>query len=293
MTVETIEFSEATKAFDFLRELALMPNNNFYFRGHREESWRLQTTYQRLKPNVVSPDMMDLHEMVDYFIGTLLSAGKSLPFDKHDLRGKLEFARHYGLPTPLLDWSISPYVAMFFAFNGTRPEKAKRAVVNVLDIDGLAGIVGRISSNHADGTPGPDYMHYRNAFFEAPDFSEGYPGFNLSLMELPASWNTRMIRQMGLFLYDTWDYSAAGEGFRDLDDLIERTTETPGPNTGPTLRKVILPLTEGPKVFKLLEIAGITGIRLLDDYEGAIADAANAYNYNRKHGYFHDLQRRN
>ena len=46
-------------------------------------------------------------------------------------------------------------------------------------------------------------------------------------------------------------------------------------------------------VFQLLEIAGITGIRLLDNYEGAIADAANAYDYNRKHGYFYDFQHKN
>jgi hypothetical protein len=51
------------------------------------------------------------------------------------------------------------------------------------------------------------------------------------------------------------------------------------------LTKVTIPHSEASKVFTRLELAGITGARLLDDYEGAVADARNAYNYNRKGGY--------
>jgi hypothetical protein len=50
--------------------------------------------------------------MIDHFIVNLISIGVTLPFDQDDRRGRLEFARHYGVPSPLIDFSQSPYVAL-------------------------------------------------------------------------------------------------------------------------------------------------------------------------------------
>jgi hypothetical protein len=229
--------------------------------------------------------------MIDHFIGSLLSTRHQLPFSPTSRRGKLEYARHYGVPTPILDWTFSPYVATFFAFNGTRPDKAKRAVIYALNADGLADLYARAQSRLPGGRPGSEYMKLRHDFFHSPDFNTEYPAAQLSFMETPASWNTRMIRQMGSFLYDTLDYNAAG--YADLDDFVERNDETDGPTKLPALYKVFVPLAAAPEAFSLLDIAGMTGTRLLDDYEGAVADAVNAYNYNRKSGYFWDLAEEN
>lgn len=33
----------------------------------------------------------------------------------------LAYLRHHGFPSPFLDWTVSPYIAAFFAFNGCTP----------------------------------------------------------------------------------------------------------------------------------------------------------------------------
>jgi hypothetical protein len=40
----------------------------------------------------------------------------------------MAYLRHHGFPSPLLDWTISPYVAAFFAFRDSKPGIEKRSI---------------------------------------------------------------------------------------------------------------------------------------------------------------------
>jgi len=153
MTIQKKNFRTVRGAFDFLQSLAIDKQHDFYFRGHGDETWDLGTTYSRHRLTPLGAGRNDLEELIDHFIGSLLSTGKTLPFKSDDLRSKLEYARHYGLPSPLLDWSFSPYVAVFFAFNGKRPNPKKRSVIYALNLNGLADICARRTSMTPRGTP--------------------------------------------------------------------------------------------------------------------------------------------
>jgi hypothetical protein len=81
------------------------------WRGHANLAWKLSAEVFR-----TGPDGMPYEEvtLIRSFMAHAESRTHRCPAND-DLVGWLMFARHYGLPTRLLDWSHSPLVALFFA----------------------------------------------------------------------------------------------------------------------------------------------------------------------------------
>ena len=297
MTLQTCYFDNLDEATSLLKKLAI-EKHDYIFRGHTKESYRLTTTLSRHRSIPHESWSSDIDNMIDMFrVG--LAKLDILPFISDDRQDWLEYARHHGVPTPALDFSYSPFVALFFAFNGVRENFespiSEYAAVYAISISKLAWIWATLFDNPKEKYQ--EVMERKHTFLYPPKnlFEQGFPGPNLQFIPFPGKYNKRMHRQQGALLYDTLDYRHLRVA--DLDELIEKHKE---PDTGlpdgsveksdPTVYKICINKKCVSEVFSLLELIGINGGSLYLTADGVAQDVSNTYNYNSKINYLRDIQ---
>jgi hypothetical protein len=101
------------------------PDFQFVFRGHRRADWALMPTLARIPVNnIITSDLanMQLDRFKLAVRGRLRDSALVEPGQEDEL---WSVGQHHGLMTPLLDWTYSPYVALFFAFQQEDSEDEK------------------------------------------------------------------------------------------------------------------------------------------------------------------------
>ncbi len=297
MSIETQTFDDLTLAMQFLDKLALQ-ENDFIFRGHTQEHFKLRTTLHRHRKIPHESWSSDIDEMIDQFrVG--LTKLNIMPFQSESRMDWLEYARHHGVPTPVLDFTYSPYIALFFAFNGVRnsydAKKDEYAVIYALNIASIAWLWATLFQDPKQKYD--DVMKSYNQFLypQGELFQKGFPDMWLQFIPFPGKFNTRMHRQQGTLLFDTLDYPRLGAG--NLDELIEKHKE---PDTAlpsgsvekgrPALYKILVNKRCVSDVFSRLELMGINGGALYGNADGVSQDVVNAYNYSTKTFYLRDTR---
>lgn len=118
--IRTITYEDwAAFKRDFFLEL--FPRGHFrrgqyLFRGAGNADWQLVTTFDRQFGAIPMAARMRLWEdLTENWRQGCVDAGLP-PSITDDETALWALGRHHGLPTRMLDWSMSPYVAAFFAF---------------------------------------------------------------------------------------------------------------------------------------------------------------------------------
>jgi len=97
---------------DYLRLVDEAPRKSLW-RGMSNSEYKLLPSLGRLQSSYTHNDIINLETAAfRIFKSHVMSYGEYLSYNNLDL---LSLAQHYGMPTRLLDWSLNPIVALYFA----------------------------------------------------------------------------------------------------------------------------------------------------------------------------------
>lgn len=107
----------------------------YIWRGQRNSSWKLETTLDRLikTAKVIKTNRYDFvkNHRKEFEFATRGRRGSN-PRIITEENEWWALGQHHGLATPLLDWTLSPFVAAYFAFIDTGHEQTEFRVIYAL-----------------------------------------------------------------------------------------------------------------------------------------------------------------
>jgi len=105
----------------------MLERKTYIWRGQRCDTWKLFSTLDRALASRTSRKLRDKHlEQFKFAVRGRRGANPPNDLSENDWWA---LGQHYGLATPLLDWTTSPFTAAYFAFAQKKaPQTSRRAI---------------------------------------------------------------------------------------------------------------------------------------------------------------------
>lgn len=230
--------------------------SRYAFRGLSDASYGLNTSLTRLEGAYAEMEPHLLRNFRKYAHGGLVEGNSVWHW--------LALAQHHGLPTRLLDWTFSPFVAMHFA----------TANLSKFDTDGVIWTMNYSAVHTLLPTPlaqaleheGSDVFTVDMLCEQAKSMSEfaGLSDTPFLLFLEPPSMDERIVNQYALF-------SCASLPHLDVNDWLKKS---------PTLgRRIVIPAALKWEVRDKLDQANITERVLFPVLDGLSRWLARTYRY--------------
>lgn len=281
--IDIIEIENAGQLFSSLEDMAFGESGtDIVFRGHADAEWELDSTLNRHSGNSLRETRhYEIDSIITSFRHQLARLGDTR-MEKMDFRQKMEFARHHGVPTPVIDFTTSPYIALWFALFDAFGRSEERAAIYAIDLMKFGSAYEQMKIAQGHSIDRKHLLHKQPIFdvfrWERVDFfKNGYPVDELKVMMQSSHWNTRMHSQNGILLYDS--ISMKNDGVRSFESILTESPFFPKITGTGAVRKIIFPKSRETLrvVFNRLNRMGINGARLFGGTEGAAIDARNPY----------------
>jgi len=225
--------------------ISVSNNQTFFYRGQMNSNWKLQTSFHRLTEhtNVTIPEYIDiaLTELQYHFTA---KENEMIDFQNpNDFGAFLAKVQHHGFPTPLLDWTLSPYIATYFA-------------LREVDLNS------------------PQVSHIKVFIFDVNGWEQNFETI-LNLREIQTKFlskfrpiskrNPRLISQMA---------STTVTNVNNIQLYIEKREKEVNKTF---LHHVLLPIEDVPNIKKELDLMGINEMTLFPDIDGICRHFKNKF----------------
>lgn len=234
------------------------PEVSRFWRGQRDSTWSLRTSFHRSN-QIVGMNLYDYRQKVlsdvEYYyhihFGEVLDlydkpSGLGPHMDSRrmiDLTAFLGQLQHFGFPTPMLDWTMSPYIAAYFAFREIDRNQPQNPYARVFAFDVPSWTLDVYTQSGS---------HLAWDMWNTP---QGANPFIVQLKPVPKH-NARIAAQQGRFTITNID---------DMLSLIHAEEQARGKTY---IEHVDIDSYQKKYAMADLEMMGVTEMNLFPDFEG-------------------------
>jgi len=198
---------------ELLKQFNMLPNN-YVYRGHANAAWLLQSSLERVlgsKWSSIESRKFEKYSLEQFQAKFHLYDSENITPDSK--LGWLSVMQHYGVPTRMVDFTESPYVALYFALEAYQPASKLDLAVFALDYSAFM----EASISHIR-TKDNSFAYTRETLHPMQDkvFEEVVDRFSYDITWItePGRHNERLDRQGGCFV-------VSGNGDKRISEIIE------------------------------------------------------------------------